>query len=98
MADSAAKPIIFTARGFETDGRLHVLDKAVFHVHPVILKLNSAFFFKFLDSPDKENAAPASGGLKYEWITKVDEDGTWGLVVAVDGKVSAFNRRYLSTY
>lgn len=29
------------------------------------------------------------GGLRYEWVTKVDEDGSRSLVAAVDGKVSS---------
>lgn len=69
--------------------RLHVLDRAVFHVHSVILKLHSNFFFKFLDSPDNSAAVPVQGGLRYEWVAKGDEDGSRSLVAAMDGKVSS---------
>ncbi|TVY85651.1 hypothetical protein LAWI1_G008232, partial [Lachnellula willkommii] len=39
--------------------RLVVFDQE-FHVHSVVLKLYSAFFRKFLDSPDKATAAAAA--------------------------------------
>jgi len=65
-----------------TDVRLRVFD-VEFHVHSTILKLHSAFFFKFLDSADKRPAdTVAPGSFKYEWITKIDEDGSWSLVDA----------------
>ncbi|KAE8450679.1 hypothetical protein EG329_006024 [Mollisiaceae sp. DMI_Dod_QoI] len=51
----------------------------------MILKMRSAFFRKFLDSPGKLVSSDTSGSkkdFKYEWVTKVDEDGTWGLVAA----------------
>ena len=93
MATSQPTPAItsaiFFARGRAPDVRLHVLDRAVFHVHSVILKLHSNFFFKFLDSPDKAAAVPVQGGLGYEWVTKVDEDGSRSLVAAMDRKVSS---------
>jgi hypothetical protein len=76
------KPVSFTARGLTADVRLGVFD-AEFHVHSVVLKMHSAFFFKFLDSPDKiPAAAVAPGPFKYEWVTKIDEDGSWSLVDA----------------
>lgn len=84
---STIKPTVFFARGLTPDVRLHVLDRAVLHVHSVVLKLQSNFFLKFLDSPDKTTAVSVPGGLKYEWVTKVDDDGTWSLVAAIDGKV-----------
>jgi hypothetical protein len=53
----------------------------------VILKLHSAFFFKFLDSPKKKrHATLAHGDFKYEWVTKID-DGTWFLVDACSVEV-----------
>jgi hypothetical protein len=71
-------PIIFKARGLNADVRLRAFE-IDFHVHSVILKIHSAFFFKFLDSADKTaaltNPTPADG-FKYEWVTKIDEDGT----------------------
>jgi hypothetical protein len=78
-------PIIFKARGLNVDVRLRAFETE-FQVHSVILKIHSAFFFKFLDSADKTttlaNATPV-GGFKYEWVTKVDEDGSWALVAKV---------------
>jgi hypothetical protein len=57
--------------------RLRVFDTE-FHVHSSALKLSSAFSRKFLDSPSKLQAS--SSTFFYEWITKVDEDGSWALV------------------
>ncbi|RDW76122.1 hypothetical protein BP5796_06943 [Coleophoma crateriformis] len=69
--------------GLQPDLRLEVFDSDEFHVHSTIMKLHSAFFRRFLDSPDK-TADPSMpvrrGAFKYNWITKVDEDGSWALV------------------
>ncbi len=91
-ADTATQsPIIFAARGLQVDTRLHVFDTA-FHVHSTILRLGSAFFYKFLESPDKakvQDDETAPGKFSYEWVTEVDEDGTgWSLVAAKGSKVS----------
>jgi hypothetical protein len=48
-------PIIFKTRGLNADVRLRAFETD-FHVHSVILKIHSAFFFKFLDSADKTAA------------------------------------------
>src|SRR6187402_2341564 len=50
--DDAKSPIVFHTPGLKPDVRLMVFDEE-FHVHSVLLKLHSAFFRKFLDSPDK---------------------------------------------
>ncbi|KAG4428514.1 hypothetical protein IFR05_016003 [Cadophora sp. M221] len=58
MAEPAAKkqkfsePVVFTTPDYQPDVHLSVFDQD-FHVHSVFLKLHSAFFRKFLDSPDK---------------------------------------------
>lgn len=72
--------IIFTARGHTPDVRLRVFDTE-FHVHSVILKLHSNFFYKFLDSPEKDNNGSVSlGSFKYEWNTVLcDDDSDWAL-------------------
>lgn len=80
------QPIIFTLRGIKPDTRLVVFSKT-FHVHSQKLKECSAFFFKFMDSPDKATAA-TKGLFKYEWVTKIDEDGCWVLGSVVDTQVS----------
>jgi len=82
MSNDEPKSVIFTARGLNSDVRLCAFETE-FHVHSMVLKMHSAFFFKFLDSPDKtppETVAP--GAFKYEWATKIDEDGSWSLVDA----------------
>lgn len=77
----SSKPVTFKARGLTVDTRLKVFN-TVFHVHSVILKLNSHYFYTFLDSADKVDT-PASGStqFRYDWVTKVDDDGKgWQLV------------------
>lgn len=90
-SNTTPKTIVLTARGLESDVRLHVLNYTIFHVYSVVLKMNSAFFFKFLDSAEKTTlqavTAPISGRFKHDWVTKVDDDGTWSLIAATDGKV-----------
>jgi hypothetical protein len=45
----------------------------------------SAFFSKFLDSPDKESTKNnLNGSFRYEWVSKVDEDADWHFVSASD--------------
>jgi hypothetical protein len=82
--DEPAMPrtVVFAARGLESDVRLRVFNTD-FYVHSTMLKLHSAFFFKFLDSPDKPPTGPVGPrDFKYKWITKIDEDGSWSLVDA----------------
>jgi hypothetical protein len=85
MASKPTPPVIFNARGITSDVRIMVFD-TVFHVHSHILKLHSHFFFTFFDSADKKVDERAAGGqpgatFKYEWVTKiVDEGEDWQLV------------------
>ena len=92
--------IILNVRGLHPDMRLHVLDLAVFHVHSTMLKMQSNFFFKFLDSAEKTKTQTilAYGQSKYEWVTKVDDDGTWSLIAATNGKVSSWSSRFDTGY
>jgi hypothetical protein len=89
----AMEPIVFSMPGYLPDTRLNVLGQK-FHVHSAYLKMHSAFFRKFLDSPEKKLPATSdttSTSFRYEWITEVDTDGTWSLVWAgTDTKVSIF--------
>lgn len=84
MADpdvTAPKPVVFKARGVEIDTRLKVFD-TVFHVSSTILKMHSQYFFKFLDSADKV-IGTGHGDFKYDWVTKIVDDGKdWQLVAA----------------
>ncbi|TVY47964.1 hypothetical protein LOCC1_G002625, partial [Lachnellula occidentalis] len=74
------EPVIFLMPDFAPNTRLRVFGQD-FHVHSSYLKLHSAFFRKFLDSPEKE-IDTTSSGFRYEWVTKEDKDGTWSLVWA----------------
>jgi hypothetical protein len=73
-------PITFKLPGFKPDCLLHVLDQP-FHCHSTILRLHSAYFRKFLDSADKPER-PASASFQYEYVTMVDDDGSWALIHA----------------
>ena len=76
----APSPVVFKARGLKPDICLEVLGTN-FHVHSTILKLYSHFFFTFIDSADKSKGNIGLGGFKYEWVTKVVDDGKdWQLV------------------
>jgi hypothetical protein len=76
-ADQLA-PIVFSLHDIKPDVYLQVFEQA-FHVHSLVLKSQSEFFYKYLDSPDKVPLGPLAE-FKYQWVTKVDEDGTWSLV------------------
>ncbi|KAJ8065886.1 hypothetical protein OCU04_004987 [Sclerotinia nivalis] len=67
------------------DTRFVLFDKTEIQVHSIILKLYSAFFRKFLDSPDKKPAA-ASAKFQYEWVSKIEEDGEWHVVEKSNAK------------
>lgn len=72
-------PMIYQTPGYEPDVRLKIFDDLELHVHSIILKLNSAFFRKFLDSPEKQHVK-STAPFTYEWATEIDDDGTWSLV------------------
>ncbi|TVY26787.1 hypothetical protein LHYA1_G004388 [Lachnellula hyalina] len=65
---------------FTPDTRLRVFGRD-FHVHSSFLKLHSAFFRTFLESPEK-GLPVTSCGFRYEWVTEVDKDDTWSLIWA----------------
>ncbi|KAH8679759.1 hypothetical protein BGZ60DRAFT_428066 [Tricladium varicosporioides] len=72
-------PVIFTNPGFKADLRLNIFNHE-FHVASIVLKLNSAFFRRFLDPLNEEDRTPASMLFQYEWYTKIDDDGNgWTL-------------------
>jgi hypothetical protein len=69
---------VFSSPGMKPDTRLQVFSK-VFHVHSILLKLHSAYFRTFLDSLDK--TLDLNGAFRYDYVSVVDADGTWGLEV-----------------
>jgi hypothetical protein len=81
------KPITFFKRGDIADLRLRVFDDE-YHVHSSKLKECSQYFFKFLDSPDKQHRTSPTATFRYEWVTRVDDDGTWSLECADSENVS----------
>jgi lipocalin len=74
-------PISFATAGIKPDTSITVFDQA-FHVYSLFLKIHSTFFRKFLDSPEKKGNTSTNPAFQYEWVTKVDDDGTWSLVCA----------------
>ncbi|KAF7911434.1 uncharacterized protein EAF01_002941 [Botrytis porri] len=71
--------VTFSIPGQTPDTRITIFQLKELHVHSSILKLYSAYFRKFMDSPDKDSAPP-SAMWKYDWTEKVEEDGSWYVV------------------
>jgi len=94
MDDDASKlpasPFTFTGRGFVPDVQLNVFG-TLFHVHSIILKLQSHYFFKYLDAPGSPapvSPAPVLGTtFKYNWTTKVVDGGKDWMLVSNNDKV-----------
>ncbi|KAF8865233.1 hypothetical protein BDZ45DRAFT_668679 [Acephala macrosclerotiorum] len=81
----ANSPIVFPCAGQKPDVRLIVFKQA-FHVHSTLLKLNTAFFRKFLDSADKavnlpngEGGSGGLGGLTPPEASQIGFDSTLGM-------------------
>lgn len=83
--DNNPPPIIFKLPDMRVDTRLNVLNQE-FQVHSALLNIHSAFFRKFLDLPEKQNAV--QDGFKYSWVTQIDEDGKGWHLVSTNNYVS----------
>jgi hypothetical protein len=84
------EPVIFKQAGLGApDTCLAVFDQE-FYLHSTILKLYSAFFRKFMDSPDKVKLTTTATEFKYNWVSKVEKDDDWHLVVPGIDQVSYF--------
>ncbi|KAF8849437.1 hypothetical protein BDZ45DRAFT_604403 [Acephala macrosclerotiorum] len=85
-------PIVFQHREISLDTRLLVLGQE-YHVNSAMLKDHSAFFFTFLDSPDKREHVEkkrqlnkeTGRGFIYEWVSIIDSDGNGWSLVAEEG-------------
>ncbi|KAI9716926.1 MAG: hypothetical protein M1812_005075 [Candelaria pacifica] len=67
-------PVAFTIPGGTPDVCMTVFSKE-FHAESSILRANSRFFRRFLINPrPSENSR-----FDYDYVSKVDDDGTWGL-------------------
>ncbi|CAG8971159.1 hypothetical protein HYALB_00010134 [Hymenoscyphus albidus] len=78
-ADDGPNPIVFTSPGSRaTDTRIIVFNQE-FHVSSDALRIMSVYFKKFLDPINQPFRKPASESFRYEWFTKIDDDGSWGL-------------------
>ncbi|TGO46213.1 hypothetical protein BCON_0337g00020 [Botryotinia convoluta] len=75
------------------DTRITIFQLKELRVHSSILKLYSAYFRKFMDSPDKE-WAPPSAMWKYDWTEKVEEDSSY----CDDLDIVAFENIIMSMY
>lgn len=73
-----APPIIFTTPGIKPDVCLYIFDKE-FHVSSLSLKLNAAFFRKWLEPSGGKLSTSSRPEFASEWFTKVDADGSWAL-------------------
>jgi len=83
----AKPPIVFKLPGMKPEICLNVLGQE-YYADSILLKVRSGFFRTFLDSADKETSvvlateAKSTRKFRYEWVTKVDEDGSWQLISA----------------
>jgi hypothetical protein len=93
-AEMTSDPIIFTARGLELDTCLNVLGQE-FHVHSAVLKLKSNYFYRGMNFLGQ--IPVINGPFKYEWITKIDDDGSgmWSLTRGDTSQVSSPQVRLL---
>ncbi|KAI9782510.1 MAG: hypothetical protein M1835_004024 [Candelina submexicana] len=71
---AAPKPIVLVSPGGTPDTCLTVFGQE-FHAESAVLRLQSGFFRTFLTA----EAKTSSSNFQYEYISKVDKDGTWGL-------------------
>jgi hypothetical protein len=69
--------VVFKSPGLPTpDVRFRVFDDYEFHVHSVVLKMNSAFFQRFLDLANKDIIGEKClSGFQYEWVSEIDDSG-----------------------
>ena len=74
---AATPPIVYLLQDRNSDVRLVVV-KQEFLVHSEVLKVHSAYFNKFLHSPEKVHT-PISWDFKCDYISIIDADGQWGL-------------------
>ncbi|QSZ36367.1 hypothetical protein DSL72_006243 [Monilinia vaccinii-corymbosi] len=72
--------VVYTLSNHDADVKLKIFDELEFHVHSTVLKTHSAFFRRFLDSPDKVSKNQNLGKFKYVWVSVIDEDGSWSLI------------------
>ncbi|CZR55552.1 uncharacterized protein PAC_05440 [Phialocephala subalpina] len=73
------RTIPFTGKDLPTPDTSLIVFDVDFQVHSIVLKRHSQFFATFLDSADKSSSS--NGPVKYEWITKVEDNGrSWSLI------------------
>lgn len=83
-----AAPVVFSAQGLPLPNTRITVFGREFHVHSVILKLHCGYFNTFIEPRNEAPVAePAPGTFKYEYVTKVDKDGSWTPGRASDTKV-----------
>ncbi|KAF5872084.1 uncharacterized protein Bfra_009113 [Botrytis fragariae] len=58
--------------------RIELFGHTELQVRSSILKEHSDFFFKFLDSPEKNQSEDSE--WQYDWVSEVEDDGEWHLV------------------
>jgi hypothetical protein len=69
----------------------------MFHVHSNILKLYSQYFFSFLDAPSSSTPVPGTA-FKYDWTTKVFDEGQDWQLVSNNDEVCCFFYRGIWIY
>jgi hypothetical protein len=70
------KPIVFETPGQVADTRVKIFDQE-FHVSSTALKMYTMYFQKFMDPSNGIVNKTISSRFKYNWFTKIEEDGQW---------------------
>jgi hypothetical protein len=76
MKPTYKDPIVFGIPGEGVDTSITVFEQ-VYHVSSMALKMHTMYFQKFLDPSNGAGNKFLSGRFKYNWFTKVEEDGFW---------------------
>ena len=78
------KPIVFKSAEETVDTSI-IIFKQEFQVSSTTLKVHAAYFKRFMDPAHGVNNKVISSRFKYQWFTKVEDDGHW--VISSDQKV-----------
>ncbi|PVH75276.1 hypothetical protein DL98DRAFT_466661 [Cadophora sp. DSE1049] len=98
-SDTDPEPLVvkLTLPGFTADTRLKVFS-VKFHTHSMLLKIHSAFFRKFLDSPDKLKSKTGGSAFKHEWVTQKQPDDIVEFKKPIDSEVLHFKMLLQAMY
>jgi hypothetical protein len=76
MKTTYQQPIIFGIPGEAVDTSIKVFDQE-FQVSSMALKMHTMYFQKFLEPSNGAGNKCLTRRFKYNWYTKIEEDGQW---------------------